>query len=470
MNRPNILFILTDQLRRDSVGYEGGPIQTPNIDRLAQQGTSFGAAYCNYPMCGPARAALLTGRFNHALRDENGESYMFNNRALARDETSWAHALTASGYACSYIGKWHLNGKTKSNFIPRGPRRFGFDGLWAAVNVSSPRTYPYYYTDEGEKIEVGEQWEAAMQTDLAIEFLREQSNAKQPFALMVSWLPPHGPHDLPPDEQPLFTRAQEELAAHPDNALRANVPDRLREVALEESVTYHANVLGVDALVGRLTQTLDELGLAENTIVVFTSDHGDCLWSHGLQGKNQFYEEAAAIPLVIRAPGMNANRHTMQFANLTDLAPTLLDLCDVPIPARMQGRSLAPLLRGADNGPHDAAFLEVNHAWWDFRYGQGPQGHRRCIVTDKWKLALLESHVGMGGAIPHQLFDRHNDPLEMNNLANDPGYHREINALVQRMWVQMVATADPFFDLTLNGLDQSERDALRAKLHGQNEV
>ena len=135
-----------------------------------------------------------------------------------------------------------------------------------------------------------------MQTDLAIEFLREQSNAKQPFALMVSWLPPHGPHDLPSDEQPLFTRAQEELAAHPDNALRANVPDRLREVALEESVTYHANVLGVDALVGRLTQTLGELGLAENTIVVFTSDHGDCLWSHGLQGKNQFYEEAAAIP------------------------------------------------------------------------------------------------------------------------------------------------------------------------------
>ena len=90
-------------------------------------------------MCGPARAALLTGRFNHALRDENGESYMFNNRALARDETSWAHALTASGYACSYIGKWHLNGKAASNFIPRGPRRFGFDGLWAAVNVSSPR-------------------------------------------------------------------------------------------------------------------------------------------------------------------------------------------------------------------------------------------------------------------------------------------------------------------------------------------
>lgn len=448
--KPNILFILVDQMRRDSVAHWGGPVPTPNLDRLAREGVSFRQAYCVNPMCTPARAALLTGRFNHALRDEDGDPYFLNDRLLATSEVTLARSLRDAGYDCSYIGKWHTDSAPGATHIPRGPRRQGFDGYWAGINCGSHRTEPFYFTDDGQRVDCGVRWEPDMQTDLAIDYLRRAAKEEAPFFLMMSYLPPHFPFDLPPERQDLFNRADDYA-----RALRPNVPARVSEEARAASIGYHANVMGIDDNVGRLLETVDTLGLGQETIVVFTSDHGDDLFSHGLCGKNQFYEEAAAIPLIIRWPGeVKTGVATETFVNLTDLAPTLLDAAATDIPARMQGKSVLPFLRGErESGPHDSAYLEINHPWWDYRHGQGPQGNRRCIVTTDWKLVLMESRQGPGAVIPWQLFERRQDPYETNNLANDPGCQGIICDLVKRMWEWMLETDDPFYDLTRSGID-----------------
>lgn len=449
--KSNVLFIMTDDLRRDSLSFYGGPVETPHLDKLASESVAFNQAYCVYPMCTPSRASFLTGRFPHALTDVNDRTYFFNDWLLDTNEVTVAKSLSSAGYRCAYIGKWHNDKGNAGTHIPRGRRRLGFNDFWAGVNARSHRTHPFYFNDNGEKIEVGEKWEADLEADLTVDYLKKaaaEENGK-PFFLVCSLNPPHGPLDLSVNRKYLLEEAEKQFSG-----LRPNVPPQVEDEAKDLWIKYHANVLGVDDVVGRLMRTLDKLDLSKNTLVVFTADHGESLFSHGLQGKNQFYEEATAIPLFFRAPSgqMLSGKLTSEFANMTDIAPTVLEFCGIPVPERMQGKSLLPLLTGrTDSGPHTSTYLEINHPWWDYRFGQGPQGNRRCLITKEWKLVLMESKLGCGGAIPWQLFDRKNDPYEMTNLAQEPGYQWLICKLVHEMWDWMDATNDPFYDITLNG-------------------
>lgn len=450
--QPNILFIMTDQLRRNSVGHMGGPVETPAIDRFATEGISFSQAYCNSPMCTPARAAFLTGKLNHSIKCDKGNPYYYNDRLLNTCENTIAKILSKAGYKCAYIGKWHNDSLKSSGHIPRGPRRQGFDDFWAGVNVSSNRTNAFYFTDDGHKVQSDNEWEPDMQTRLAIEYLDKNKNSNKPFFLFLSWLPPHPTYALPKYREYLIDVARKQIN---ESELHPNVPDRIKDLAIEEYVQYHANVMGLDDDLNKILLAVNDLGLEENTIVVFTSDHGDDLLSHGLRGKNQCYEEAAAIPFIIRYPGhIKAGKISTDFINISDMAPTLIDLCGVKVPTEMQGKSFALYLSGKEkHGPQNSAYLEINHPWWDYRFDQGPQGHRRCMITEEWKLVLIESKAGQGGAIPLQLFERKKDPFEMNNLASDPGCQLIINKLVQQMWQEwMLPYDDPFIHHTLSGL------------------
>jgi arylsulfatase A-like enzyme len=271
---------------------------------------------------------------------------------------------------------------------------------------------------------------------------------------VVSGLPPHGPLDLPPRYEPWREEAARRLAAL---GHRANVPERVRAAADEEWIGYHANVIGVDAIVGRLLAALDAAGLAEDTVVMLTSDHGSHVLSHGLRGKNQCYEEAVKVPWIVRWPGrIVAGRQAGDFCGLVDFAPTLLELAGVAAEPAMQGRSLAGVLLRGERGPHRSAFVEVHHPWWDYRYGQGPGGMKRALITDEWKLVLIESRLGTGGAIPWQLFDRVNDPWELHNLAEDPGCQEVICGLMPELWRWMDGTGDDFAALTRCGIHGPE--------------
>ncbi|RMD82413.1 MAG: hypothetical protein D6820_03730, partial [Lentisphaerae bacterium] len=143
--KPNLVVILVDQLRRNAVHHLGGPVPTPALDQLAEEGVSFPDAFCVSPMCTPARAALLTGRLNHALHDVNGNPYYFNDHTLSPQERTLAHILSEHGYACGYAGKWHLIRGKGDTPIPRGPLRLGFDDFWAGINCGSRRTHPWYW-------------------------------------------------------------------------------------------------------------------------------------------------------------------------------------------------------------------------------------------------------------------------------------------------------------------------------------
>jgi len=450
--KPNVLFIMTDQLRRNSVGHMDGPVKTPAIDKLASEGYSFSQAYCNSPMCTPARAAFLTGKLNHSIKCSKGEPYYYNDRQLNTNENTIAKELNNIGYKCAYIGKWHNDSLKGKGYIPRGPRRMGFNDFWAGVNVGSNRTNAFYYTDDGKLIQSDGEWEPDLQTRLTIDYLKENKNSEQPFFLFLSWLPPHRTYDLPKYRQYLIDEARKQID---ESDLHPNVPERLKDLAVEEYVQYHANVLGLDDDLNKILKSLKELGLEENTIVVFTSDHGENMISHGLKGKNQCYEEAAAIPFIIRYPEkIDTGKVPSDFINISDMAPTLIELCGGETPSSMQGKSFAPFLLGEEkSGPQNSAYIEIKHSWWDYRFDQGPQGHRRCIVTDDWKLVLIESKAGQGGAIPLQLYERKKDPFEMNNLASEPGCQLIINKLVQQMWQEwMLPYDDPFIHLTLSGL------------------
>jgi arylsulfatase A-like enzyme len=468
---PHILFILPDQLRRHAVGHLGGPVPTPAIDRLADEGVSFARCYCAYPMCTPSRAALLTGRPCHALRDNAGRPYMFNDRLLDLDEATYAKALTAAGYRCAYLGKWHNN--DRRGFVAPGPRRQGFNDAFSGLQCGSDRLRPFHLDDAGHKIG-GEtdRWEPDYQTDLAIDLLRHADDpvhGGRPMCVVISFNPPHEPYDvLPADHRQRFNLAREQV-----RDVRPNVPAAMRDEARELAVQYHAQVSGVDACVGRLLDALEDCGMTERTLVVFTSDHGDALLSHGLRGKNQFYEEAAAVPLVMRFPGrLPRGRRVDRVTGHVDVAPTLLHLAGVDIPDRMMGASLTPYLfppRDA-HAPRDdgdientaAAFLEVSHPWFDWLHGQGFQGHRRAIVTHRWKLVVRE---GIGGAAePWELFDLRDDPHELSNLARDPACLTTIHGLGRRLLQWMARTDDDFFDKMLAGMDPSERDHHRHRL------
>jgi len=443
---PSILFILCDQLRRDSIGHLGGPVPTPNIDRLAREGVTFCQAYTNYPMCTPARAAILTGRWPHALRDEHGSPYFRNDVLLDVDEIGLAKSLRDAGYRCANIGKWHLDRSGSGGHVPEGPRRHGFDDYWLAVHASHAHSNPFYYDSDGTRVDCGEVWEPDVQVRLALDYLEDCAGDDRPFFLHLSFGPPHAPFDLPPTRADLFDRVR---AMNLD--LSPNVPHRVAELAREEMIGYHANVMGIDDVVGELLRGLDDLGLAGNTIVVFTSDHGSMLFSHGLREKNQFYEESAAVPLIVRLPGVvRQGVETSAFAHLSDIAPTLLAMCGVAVPDRMQGKSFAPLLTGqAQVWPHEMAYIEDCLPLWDFHYGQGGMGNRRAIITDEWKLVLRESQDGRGPVVPEALFERRADPHEMNNLADDPGCQWTICRLVQQAWPLMQELEDPFYDLMM---------------------
>lgn len=447
---PNILFIMADQLRRDSIACNGGPVPTPNMDRLASQGANFSNAYCVYPMCTPARAAMLTGRFCHACNDDHGNPYVFNERQLDLDEVTIAKELTRNGYRCSYVGKWHTDKGANRTHVPRGPRRQGHDAVWLGRNCSTERCDPHYFTDDGEKIQLHDKWEADMETEQAVELLRSESKRDTPFYLTVSYTPPHRTYKLPEYKKYLLDQAKKHIT---HDTVAENIPDRLKQTGYEEAVQYHANVMGIDECLGTLLDEVENLGLTENTIVVFTADHGDNLFAHGVKGKNQFYEECAAVPFIIRFPEkVKENVKTNAFFNLTDLAPTLLDLAGSPVPERMQGKPFTSLLSGeSEEGPHKSAYLEVNHPWYDFRFGQGPGGNKRCLVTEDWKLVLIESKAGTGGAIPWQLYERKKDPYELNNLAEDPGCMPIICELMREMWKWMTETEDDFIEHTMSG-------------------
>jgi arylsulfatase A-like enzyme len=391
--RPSFLIVLPDQLRAQALGCMGSPdIRTPHMDALAKEGLLFRNTFANTPVCCPARAILLTGRYAHA----NG--MVANDLRLRESEVTIAEILREKGYRTGFIGKWHLDGGPRMpGFVPPGPRRQGFD-FWAANECSHAHFNTQYFSDTDQPIAV-KKFEAEAWTDLAIEFLRETRG--RPFFLIVSMGPPHDPYGAPEKFMKMYD--PETIAVRP-NWVEGTAGGGRKELA-----AYAAAVTAVDEQVGRLSAALREFGVEQDTMVLVTSDHGDMLGSHGRRLKRVPWEESVRVPGIVRYPrGVRAGGTTDALFSHVDVAPTMLALAGLPIPSTMQGSDLSPALRGAGAGP-EAVLLQQFVPYHSDKVAEGWRGVR----TARHLYARTETE-------PWLLYDLQADPVQQRNLAADP--------------------------------------------------
>jgi arylsulfatase A-like enzyme len=417
--RPNILFFFADQLRAQSLGcYGNQEVRTPNLDRLASQGLLFRNTLANSPVCCPARANMLTGKYTHA----NG--MVANDLRLRESETTSAEILSRAGYRTGFIGKWHLDGGPRlPGFVPPGPRRQGFT-FWAANECSHSHFRTQYFRDSPEPIPV-ERFEAEAWTDIAIDFLRDSRKENQPFFLTIAPGPPHDPYGAPDSYMKLYD--PDKLTMRP-NWRKADE----RTPGPKQIAAYYAAITAVDDQVGRLMKTLEELGLAEDTIVMFTSDHGDMLGSHGRRLKRKPWEESIRIPGILRYPRRaKAGRQTDALFTQVDFAPTLLSLCGMDVPASMQGSDLAPVVTGARSEGPDSAFFQIFGPY----EGDGTEDGWRGVRTRRYMYARFRSK-------PWVLYDLEADPYEMKNLAGEPSAASVQGDMEKRLAAWMRKTGD----------------------------
>jgi len=419
-DRPNLLFVFADQMRGTAMGCAGNrQVRTPAMDRLAAEGMMFRRAYANFPVCTPSRGTILTGRY--AL----GHGAVANDVPLGEDAVTFAHVLGAAGYRTGYIGKWHLDGVPRNRFTPPGPRRFGFE-FWAAWNCSHRYLDARVYRDDPEPVHLAG-YEPAAQTDLALEFL--DSGEDRPFALALSWGPPHNPYDKVPERFKAMVEAD-------GIGLRPNVPADSADRARRDLAGYYAHVMALDEQLGRLLDALEARGLAENTVVVFTSDHGDMLGSQGMQRKQQPWEESVGIPLVARWPGhVPAGARSETLVSTVDLAPTLLSLLGCEPPDGTDGADLsAAWLGGGGEGP-DSVFL-ADLVSTDEGWMQG-LAEWRGVRTARYTYARWFD------GRPWILYDNESDPHQMENLAASPAHCDVRNRLDARVDAWLRQTGDP---------------------------
>jgi arylsulfatase A-like enzyme len=430
-----VLFVISDQQRGMDLGHTGdSQVVTPNVDRLAAEGRRHPNACASVPVCGPNRACLLTGQY------PTTHGVLANDLPLSPDAPSVGEAFRDAGYRTGYVGKWHLDGVPRDKFTPPGPRRQGFDDFWAAYNCHLDFFDGHYYRDDSEP-ERFHDYEPIALTDLAIEFLDAQEPDGEPFFLVVSPHPPHAPYRDVPDRY-VERYDPDDIEFRPNVELtppssRARSPERVQvpdEAGLREMIAgYYAHIEAIDEQVGRLLEALDANGLEEDTIVTYTSDHGDMLGSHGAVKKQWPWAESTDVPLVFRWPDEipAGTREPTPFATV-DVAPTLCGLAGIEPDARIEGTDRsAGVLGAADGGPDEALIgTHVPHV------AGVPEW--RGLRTPRYTYARAQNGE------PWVLYDNVDDPYQQRNRALDGTYRDVREALDERLDAWLERTNDPF--------------------------
>lgn len=405
MSRPNLLFVFADQMRGFDMGCAGNPaVRTPRMDRMAREGALVPGAFANCPVCTPSRAILLTGRYPLANR------VLANDLPLPDDVPAFGDLAKAAGYRTGYIGKWHLDGVPRGKWTPPGPRRHGFDD-WAVWNCAHRYFQGRFYRDTPESVPI-DGYEPVGQTDAAIEFLRRDD--PRPFCLFLSWGPPHDPYDQVPHEYRALYPPEEVALRGNVEDLKTPVSDPARRMGPQACLAnYYAAITALDEQLGRLLEALDATGAADNTIVVFTSDHGDMLWSQGRLKKQQPWEEAIRIPFLLRWPGrIPAGSRPDALLSTADFAPTLLSLMGIDADPGMEGADLSDVIQGGSGESPGSVFL-MEMVTTDEGLKQGLR-EWRGVRTARYTYARWYDGT------PWLLYDNETDPLQRRNLVGDP--------------------------------------------------
>lgn len=405
--KPNVVFVFADQWRAQATGYAGDPnVRTPHLDRLAGESVNFRTAVAGCPVCSPWRASLLTGQYplTHGV--------FVNDVYLQHKAVSIADAFNAAGYDTGYIGKWHVDGHGRSSYIPRD-RRQGFR-FWKVLECTHDYGRSAYYADEDRKL-FWDGYDAVAQTQEAIAYLRGRTGAhagaqqNRPFALFVSWGPPHNPYETAPKEfREMYDPAR--------IILRPNVPAELAERVRKDLAGYYAHCSALDFCMGEIMQALRSGGLEEDTILAFTSDHGDMLGSQGTQRKQKPWDESILVPFLLRYPAAlgKRSREVPIPINAPDIMPTLLGLCGLEIPRTAEGVDFSPHLRRERTLPVEAALLACYHPFGEWPRARGGKEYRG-VRTERHTYVR-----DLGG--PWLLYDNEKDPYQLQNVCNNPAF------------------------------------------------
>lgn len=409
-NRPNILILLADDQRYDTIHHlENEIIKTPNIDKLASQGISFTNSYImggtSAAVCAPSRSMLLTGRSLFHIAKQGEWTYHIDP-----DHVTFPEQLRDAGYETFVTGKQH-NGKASFQRAFSTGSAIFFGGMDDHYNVPLFDYDPTGKYPESAKY-IGDKHSSELFADAFIDYLRDRETDK-PFLAYVSFMAPHDPRTMPEKYDKMYPPAgiplpENFLPEHPFDNGELKIRDELLapfprspQIIKEQLGDYYAMISHLDAQVGRMIAALEENGLTENTIIVFTGDNGLAVGQHGLMGKQNLYEHSIKVPLIFMGPNIPENERRSAKVYLTDIYPTLCEMAGVKIPETVEGRSLKPNIQNEEMEGRK----ELGFAYLDIQ---------RAILDGDYK--LIEYYVD--GKRTTQLFNLEQDPLEMNNLAS----------------------------------------------------
>ena len=470
--RPNVLFVFSDQHRAASLpGEPFNQAAAPNLDAFRRQNFSMDRCVSNYPLCTPYRGILMSGKW------PSQSGILYNNVTLSMETGALGETFQQNGYHTGYVGKWHLAGGGESpGFLPPGRKRLGFED-WQAWDATNQHYHAWTYNQEtGEKI-FPEGWQPTRMTDEAVRFVEQQKGSEKPWLLVVSWNPPHPPYNPPPEElakYPLDTlKLRPNVMTHPDEEDTKGTQQFLvSEAALRNAMQgYYGAITGVDTEFARLLKALDETGQAEDTIVIYTSDHGEMMGSHGRMQKQVPFEESARVPFMVRYPGVTprAGKSDALFAAV-DIYPTLCGLAGIAAPKHCVGRDHSAVMRGekikeaemvflmnqveGDAGGSDEVLRQIARPRPFKRpMGGGPAegwgGHQEWVNLPSYRGVRTKTHtyaVALTGR--WLLYDNEADPYQLKNLVNDPAQRplmEKLDAAIEE-WIKRSGDRFPYRD------------------------
>jgi arylsulfatase A-like enzyme len=449
--QPNVLFLFSDQQRWDTVSCYGEPLGahfrlTPNIDSLAEEGTRFNNAITCQPVCGPARACIQTGKYPTAIGCHT------NDRMLPLTEKGIAHYFNEAGYETAYVGKWHLASNhsfanppkpdtfnCKVTAIPP-ERRGGYKDYWMAADVLEFTSHGYdgYVFDGDMNKREFTGYRADAITDFALEYLAKPKD--KPFFLFISYIEPHHQNDRKCFEGPIGSK--ERFRDFP-------VPGDLEGTGgdwREQMPDYLGCCKSLDDNVGRLIKALKDSGEYENTVIIYTSDHGSHFCTRNGEYKRSCHDNSVKVPFIARGPGFRRGCVVDNLTSLIDIAPTLLACAGIEKPDYMPGTPLQQLSMNPDVPIHDVVFIQISESCigralrtLEYTYcveapitKEDMEEYRKRTPRDDWEESPL-SQPASDVYVERYLYDLKKDPYQKNNLVKDPQYAEIRSALREKL-------------------------------------